>query len=175
MIRVRRAVAADVPDVAAVHVRSWQWAYRGLLAQEYRDGLDPQAWAAGYAVGRVGFALPTTQVALNGATVCGLVTAGLCRDRDLSNFGEVMAIYVDPAYLRRGVGRSLMNAARNRLRRVGVGSAALWVLDGNVAARRCYERDGCSCDGARRTSTYGGGAAAEVRYRLRLRSGIEPA
>ncbi|ODR03255.1 GNAT family N-acetyltransferase [Mycobacterium sherrisii] len=175
MIRVRRAVPADEPDVAAVQVRSWQWAYRGLLAQDYLDGLDPQAWAARYSFGRMGFALPATHVAVDGATVCGLVTTGLCRDPDLSNFGEVMAIYVDPAYVRRGVGRSLMHAARNRLRRVGFGWAALWVLDGNVAARRFYERDGWGCDGARRTSTYGGVAVDQVRYRLRLRPDIEPA
>lgn len=171
VIRVRRAVAADAPEVARVHVRSWQWAYRGLLAQDYLDGLDPQGWAARYTFGRVGFALPVTQVAVDGAAVCGLVTTGLCRDPDLSNFGEVMAIYVEPAYLRRGVGRALMNAARCRLRRVGVGWAALWVLDGNVGARRFYERDGWDCDGARRTSTYGGVEVTEVRYR----HNIEPA
>ncbi|PLV45124.1 hypothetical protein X011_24520 [Mycobacterium tuberculosis variant microti OV254] len=50
VIRVRRAVAADAPEVVRVHVRSWQWAYRGLLAQDYLDGLDPQGWTARFRV-----------------------------------------------------------------------------------------------------------------------------
>jgi hypothetical protein len=102
---VRRAVPADAHHVARVHVRSWQWAYQGLLAQEYLDGLEPEAWATRYSFVRIGFQLPSTQVAVDGSTVCGPVSTGLCRDDDLSNFGELMAIYVDPAYLRTGVGR----------------------------------------------------------------------
>ncbi|GKU58557.1 N-acetyltransferase [Mycobacterium montefiorense] len=168
MPSVRRAVPADAHDVAGVHIRSWQWAYQGLLAQEYLDGLEPEAWATRYTFGRMGFALPSTQVAVEGSTVCGLVTTGLCRDGDLSNFGELMAIYVDPPYLRSGVGRLLMTAARLRLRRVGVSNAALWVLDGNARARRFYERDGWGCDGTHRTSVYGDEPVDEVRYRCTL-------
>ncbi|WP_332107604.1 GNAT family N-acetyltransferase [Mycobacterium stomatepiae] len=92
----------------------------------------------------------------------------LFRDDDLSNFGELMAIYVDPPYQRAGVGRLLMAAARTRLRSVGVTTAALWVLDGNAQARRFYEHDGWRRDGTHRISTYGGTAADEVRYRCRL-------
>jgi hypothetical protein len=38
---IRTARMQDVPEIAAVHVRSWQAAYRGLLPQAYLDGLDP--------------------------------------------------------------------------------------------------------------------------------------
>ena len=168
MPSVRRAVPADAHDVARVHIRSWQWAYQGLLAEDYLDSLEPETWATRYGFGRMGVALPSTQVAVDGSTVCGLVTTGLCRDEDLSNFGELMAIYVDPAYLRSGVGRLLMDAARDRLCGVGVTAAALWVLDGNARARRFYERDGWHCDGTHRTSTYGGVPVDEVRYRCTL-------
>jgi GNAT superfamily N-acetyltransferase len=168
MTSVRKAVPADARDVARVHVRSWQWAYRGLIAQSYLDSLEPEAWATRYTFGRMGFQLPSTQVAVDGSTVCGLVTTGLCRDDDVSNVGEVLAIYVDPAYVRTGVGRLLMTAARDRLRRVGIAAAALWVLDANVRARRFYERDGWRFDGAQRTSTYGDVAVTELRYRCGL-------
>jgi GNAT superfamily N-acetyltransferase len=165
MTEVRAAVPEDAHDVARVHVRSWQSAYRGLLAQEYLDGLEPEAWAAGYTFGRIGLGLPSTLVAVDGPTICGLATTGLCRDRDLPNCGELMAIYVDPARVRSGVGRLLMAAARARLRRIGFARAALWVLDGNVGARRFYERDGWRCDGTRRPVTYGNVAVEQVRYR----------
>ena len=147
-----------------MQVRSWQWAYRGLIAQTYLDGLEPETWAGRYTFGRVGIGLPFTQVAADGSTICGLATTGLCRDEDLSNFGELMAIYVDPAHVGTGVGRLLIAAARERLRAVST-QAALWVLDGNVRARRFYECDGWSFDGTRRTRTYGNAPVQEVRYR----------
>jgi GNAT superfamily N-acetyltransferase len=168
MTEVRAAVAEDAHGVARVHVRSWQAAYRGLIAQEYLDNLEPEVWAGRYTFGRMGLRLPSTQVAVDGSTICGLVTTGLCRAIDLPNFGELMAIYVDPAYMHTGVGRLLMSAGRERLRRVGVTAASLWVLDGNVRARRFYERDGWRLDGTRRTRTYGNVPVEEVRYRCTL-------
>ena len=168
MIEVRPAVPEDAHDVACVHVRSWQSAYRGLIYQPYLDGLEPESWADRYTFGRMGIGLPFTQVAVDGSTICGLATTGLSRDEDLSNFGELMAIYVDPAHVGTGVGRLLIAAARERLRAVGVGQAALWVLDGNGRARRFYERDGWSFDGTRRTRTYGNEPVQEVRYRRTL-------
>ena len=168
MIHLRAAVPGDELAAARVHVRSWQSAYRGLIAQDYLDGLRPEAWAGRYTFGRVGLQLPSTQVAVDGARICGLAITGLCRDGDVSNCGELMAIYVDPGYLRVGVGRSLMATARERLRHVGVAQAALWVLDGNAAARRFYERDGWRCDETHRTRCYGGTPVDEVRYRCTL-------
>jgi GNAT superfamily N-acetyltransferase len=168
MIQVRVAVPGDADAAARVHIRSWQSSYRGLIAQDYLDNLQPEAWVDRYTFGRLGLQLPTTQVAVDGFTICGLVTTGLSRDEDLSNFGELMAIYVDPGYLHTGVGRSLMAAARERLRRVGVAAAVLWVLDGNVAARRFYERDGWRCDETHRARSYGGVSVDEVRYRSLL-------
>ncbi|MGO8939334.1 MAG: GNAT family N-acetyltransferase [Mycobacterium sp.] len=163
MAEVRAAVPEDAYDVARVQVRSWQWAYRGLIVQPYLDSLEPQTWAGRYTFGRMGIGLPFTQVAVDGSTICGLATTGLSRDEDLSNFGELMAIYVDPAHVGTGVGRLLIAAARERLRAVST-QAALWVLDGNVRARRFYERDGWSFDGTRRTRTYGNAPVQEVRY-----------
>ena len=165
MAEVRAAVPADARDVARVHVRSWQSAYRGLIAQEYLDGLEPEVWASRYTFGRMGLALPSTLVAVDGPTICGLATVGLCRDQDLPNFGELMAIYVDPAHMHTGVGRLLMTAVRKRLRSVGVMEALLWVLDGNVGARRFYERDGWRFDGTCRTVTFGNLPTEQVRYR----------
>ena len=165
MTEVRPAVPEDAYDVARVHVRSWQSAYRGLIAQEYLDSLKPEVWASRYTFGRMGLQLPSTLVAVDGSTICGLATTGLCRDIDLSNFGELMAIYVDPAYMCTGVGRLLITAARARLRGVGVLGASLWVLHGNVRARRFYERDGWRFDGTRRTVTFRNVTVEEVRYR----------
>ncbi|KZS75817.1 acetyltransferase [Mycobacterium kansasii] len=164
MTQVRAAVPEDAEAVARVHVRSWQCAYPGLIDQEYLDGLRPEAWAGRYTFGRMGLRLPATVVAVDGSAICGLATTGLSRDHDLPNCGELMAIYVDPAWMGSGVGRLLMAAARDRLRRVGVRHASLWVLDRNVRARRFYERDGWSFDGMRRTEVFGATTVEQLRY-----------
>lgn len=165
MTEVRAAVQADARDVARLQVRSWQSAYRGLIAQEYLDGLTTEVFADRYTFGRVGLRMPSTLIAVDGIAIRGLVTTGLCREMDFPNFGELTAIYVDPAHVRTGVGRLLITAARQRLRLVGVTGALLWVLDGNVPARRFYERDGWRLDGACRTATFGNSAVKQVRYR----------
>ncbi|WP_264078719.1 GNAT family N-acetyltransferase [Mycobacterium szulgai] len=162
---MRRAVEQDALDVARVQVRSWQAAYRGLIDQNYLDGLTPEHWTSRYTFGRIGIGVPSTLVAVDGPAICGLATTGLCRDDDLTNFGELLAFYVDPTYAGTGVGRLLMTAARDRLRRV-VTDASLWVLEGNVRARQFYERDGWAFDGTYRTATYGNVAVGEVRYRV---------
>ncbi|SOJ55429.1 hypothetical protein MSIMFB_02916 [Mycobacterium simulans] len=161
---MRWAVPEDALDVARVHVRSWQSAYRGLIAQDYLDSLNPEIGARRYTFGRTGIHIPSTLVAVDGATICGLATTGLSRDEDLPNFGALMALYVDPGYMHSGVGRLLITAARKQLQRVVV-KASLWVLDRNVRARRFYECDGWWFDGTRRTATYGNEPLEEVRYR----------
>lgn len=165
MTEVRVATSADAYAVARVHVRSWQAAYQGLIDRDYLESLTPETWARRYTFGRVGLRVPSTLVAVDSGGVYGLATTGLSRDDDLPNFGELMAIYVDPDYLGMGIGRLLIAAARQRLRVLGVGGAALWVLRENTRAQRFYERDGWQPDGASRTGSYGGGSVAEARYR----------
>ena len=47
-VQFRLAVPGDEQAVAVVHVRSWQVAYRGLMPDEYLDGLRPQDRADRY-------------------------------------------------------------------------------------------------------------------------------
>ena len=165
MTEVRAAVPEDADEVARVQLRSWRSAYRGLIAQDFLDDLTPAFFADRYTFGRVGLRMPSTLVAVDGSDIRGLATTGLCREAEFGNFGELMAIYVDPAHARTGVGRLLMAAARERLRIVGVAGALLWVLEGNLDARRFYERDGWRFDGTSRTTTFGGAPVQQVRYR----------
>ncbi|OCB52600.1 acetyltransferase [Mycobacterium malmoense] len=165
MTEVRVAVPADAYQVACLHVRSWRSAYRGLIAEDYLDGLTPEGLVHRYTFGRMGLRIPSTVVAVDGSGIRGFATTGLCRDGDSPNCGELMALYVDPACVGTGLGTLLMTAARERLRAVGVTQAVLWVLDGNAAARRFYERSGWRADGGCRTGTFGSDTRRLVRYR----------
>jgi GNAT superfamily N-acetyltransferase len=176
-VRLREARRGDELAVAELHVRSWQEAYRGLMPDEFLDGLDPRDRAKRYRFeGRFegGEGAPTTVLAVVGEEgdgedpsltnrevrsgsspspferIAGFVTYGPSRDHDLPDHGEVMALYVHPDSYRGGVGRLLMAEARRRLVEDGHDEAFLWVLDGNHRARAFYEREGWSPDGATR-------------------------
>jgi ribosomal protein S18 acetylase RimI-like enzyme len=79
-----------------------------------------------------------------------------------------MALHVDPGRWGRGLGRALITEARARLASRGFQEACLWVLADNERARRFYEIDGWSPDGARRMDGFGGVSVEEVRYGRRL-------
>lgn len=154
--------------VAQAHVRSWQVGYEGLVAQSYLDALRPEDRACRYGFDEMNPAGPFTQVAVDGDTICGHVTTGVCRDPDREGAGEIWAIYVDPSKWRNGIGRLLMQAGCEQLRSQGHDTACLWVLSGNDRARRFYEASGWQWDGAERTDTIGDGVVHEVRYERTL-------
>jgi GNAT superfamily N-acetyltransferase len=56
--------------------------------------------------------------------ICGFVTTGPSQDSDLPDVGELWAIYVDPQYWGKGVGRLLVTASRDQIsvHKSGVGS-----------------------------------------------------
>ncbi len=168
MVDVREATLADTMAVADVAIRSWQRGYRGLIAQDYLDGLRPQDRARRYAFGAMDIRGPYTLVALDGDTICGHITIGRSRDEDIADSGEIWALYVDPVRWGGGVGGALITAGCDRLRRAGHDRAALWVLSDNVRARRFYERSGFCTDGRERTDVIGGTLVHEVRYQGEL-------
>jgi ribosomal protein S18 acetylase RimI-like enzyme len=167
VLTLRDARPEDAAEVARVHVRSWQVAYRGLLADEYLDGLRAEDRAGRYTFHLVGRDQPATTVALEGDELCGFATTGPARGA-AETVGEVYAINVDPTAWGRGVGRALMADARSRLSGLGFTKGLLWVLTGNDRAERFYRADGWLPDGQRREEDVWGIRVSEIGYRRRL-------
>jgi GNAT superfamily N-acetyltransferase len=163
---VRPAAPADAPEVARVHVRSWQVAYRGLLPDAYLDALRPEERAARYTFGSADPRQPATIVAVEeGAgdgAIRGFATTGPSRDG--APAGELLSLNVEPGFWSRGIGSSLLAAAEQRLRQDGHARAVLWVLDGNERAMRFYRAHGWSPDGTRRAETLWGVPVVDWRY-----------
>jgi GNAT superfamily N-acetyltransferase len=164
-MELRRARPGGELAVAEVHVRSWQVAYRGLLPAVYLVGLRPEDRARRYTFALQGPDDPVTVVAVEAGAVRGFASVGPCRDEGPAGAGEVYAIYADPDFFARGVGRALITDARDRLTTRGCREAILWVLAGNQRAMRFYERDGWRPDGGRRLEEVHGITVDEVRYR----------
>jgi ribosomal protein S18 acetylase RimI-like enzyme len=165
---MRDARPEDAFEIAGVHVRAWQAAYRGLLPGEYLDGLRAEDRMTHYNFddGRPGH--PTTIVAVADATIWGFATTGPALDHEAAGTGQIYAFYVDPQMWGRGAGRSLMAEAQARLRRQGFGAALLWVLAGNKRAENFYQAHGWQPDGQRREQEVWGAMADEICYRRDL-------
>jgi GNAT superfamily N-acetyltransferase len=165
---LRAAKAQDAMDVARVHVRSWQAAYRGLLPDEYLDALKPEDRAARYTFENPDTAKPWTIVAEVDGFIAGFATTAPARDADAEGCGELCALYVDPDYWGRGIGAELIKGARARLVELGFQQAVLWVMKGNLRADRFYAIDGWQPDGQERSEVVWGIAVNELRYRRKL-------
>jgi GNAT superfamily N-acetyltransferase len=167
-MRVRRADIGDAAAIALVHVRSWQVAYRGLVPQDYLDGLDPEdrrrTWERGLATRQ--WPRSGTVVAEDDDGVVGFVYIGPSQDDDCGPAtGQVGALYSLSTVWGTGVGRALMTEALARLAEAGYTEATLWVLDTNARARRFYEAAGWKPDGAVMVDESRGFPLSEVRYR----------
>lgn len=168
-ISLRLAVPGDSLEVASIHVRAWQVAYRGLLPDAYLDGLRAEDRARRYTFGNTAPNGPATLVALDGETVCGFATTGAARS--VEGAGELLALNVDPDRWRRGIGRTLIIAARERLLQRGYETAILLLLEGNSRADQFYRADGWAPDGHKQTDEVWGVMVSELRYRRPLKQG----
>ncbi|MEU3455414.1 GNAT family N-acetyltransferase [Micromonospora sp. NPDC006766] len=158
MLTIRREEPDDAEAIARVHVRSWQAGYAGIMPDEVLRRLNPAAWAQRRRdLGTADPAHPfATLLAEVDGRVAGFATFGPYRNNqdrgDLDHrYGEILAVYVEPAHWGTGTGGDLLTAARAGLTERGWQEYRLWVLADNARARRFYERAGLSPDGAEST------------------------
>ncbi len=161
---VRLAALGDARAIARVHVIAWQHAYQGILDRDFLGGLDLEtrtAWWQSLLERDDGSAF----VAEVDEAVVGFSLIGGADDQ---GWGEVAAIYVDPAHWGAGLGWALLASAEQRLADLGHHRASLWVLEANTRARHFYERQGWSLGRPIRLETIGGTEVTEVRYEKSL-------
>lgn len=158
-VLVRAARVDDADAIALVHRKSWRVAYKEILPRKlltrplaslreqwssWLTGDDPDLAAL---------------VAERGGKVVG-VALHECREADDP---ELRILYVDPAEWRGGVGRALVGAVSDALRKRGAEYAVVWTFADNVRGRRFYESVGWALDGE---SDWEG--VSIVRYRRQL-------
>ena len=161
---IRSAIPADARPIAEVHVRTWQEAYRGIVADGVLDALDvderERSWDQW--LGTPPDGVETFVADEEDGVVVGFVNVGPDRGGE-RGVGELYAIYLREACWGRGIGRALMERAVAALSAAGYHEAVLWVLADNVRTRRFYEAAGWAADGAEQELE--GLGLPEVRYR----------
>jgi ribosomal protein S18 acetylase RimI-like enzyme len=168
-MKVRDARPEDAPGIAAVHVASWNAAYRGVIADEALDALTEERLTGEWAAEIERPDAPGTNVAVleDEGRVTGYSRYGPSRDDDLdpAAAAEVYGFYLHPGSWGRGGGRALMDHVLEDLRSRGFGTAVLWVVQSNARAQGFYKALGFAPDGRDDKLCIG---APEYRYRREL-------
>lgn len=143
MISIRRALPADAPAIAAVHVSAWRSTYAGLLPDPYLAALSEARLAAFYRRGLVErrhgealFVAVARDRPDGPGQVVGFASGGRARRGGTSVAwaeGEIATLYLLDDWRDQGIGRRLLRAAAAHLAAIGCESAMLWVLTGNPA------------------------------------------
>lgn len=157
-MNIRRMCRADESAVGRLYVESWQAGYKGLLPQDYLDGLDAGRWEGRFTD------LPGSFVMTDGETIAGHSCARPAADEAMSGWGEVWTLYVLPEYWGLGFGSALLENSVNWLKEQGFDRVYLWALETNARARRFYERRGFSQTSDTMKCDIAGITVTDIRY-----------
>lgn len=154
-IHYRLAEVGDADELAAVHIRSWRAAYRGLIADEHLDALEVAARADVFRK-----ELEPQRRAERGVTWIVAERDGVVIGHALSQFFDGAAVlhllYLDPELFNKGVGHTLHAMVLRGARRLGAVAITLKVLDGNQRAIDFYERHGWEFTGKQSEDDWSG-------------------
>jgi ribosomal protein S18 acetylase RimI-like enzyme len=167
---IRPAVLDDCDAIGNVHVLAWQAAYRGVMPDEYLDGLRAEdratMWRRYFAVPRPDQRLT---VVVHAGDVVGFAASGPeAGESSRSDVGELYAINFEPSSWGKGFGRALLRDATEALTTAGYRSAVLWVVPQNTRARSLYESEGWIDDDSAKEQELLGVTVSEIRYRRAL-------
>jgi len=149
----------DIDALSRIYALSWKAAYRGIVPQDYLDGLPENYWSALLKDSR-----RESLVILDHGAYVG--TSSICpaREETMSGWGEIISIYLLPEYFAKGYGGPLLAAATTELGRMGFTKIYLWVLEANLRARAFYEKHGFVSTSEKMLLNIGGKDFIEMRY-----------
>jgi GNAT superfamily N-acetyltransferase len=152
VIRLRPATVEDIPALTAL-VRRCDESHKAWAGEDL-----PMPSAEGEALGwDVRFARSGAWITVaddeGDAGIVGVVAfaqATVTRQdrRPVPGLAHVSAVFVDPGHWRRGIARTLLDAADDAMRAAGYERAQLWTLEGSPA-ERLYAALGWARDGRR--------------------------
>jgi ribosomal protein S18 acetylase RimI-like enzyme len=142
---IRQARKEDAVEIGRIHVDSTRSAYYGIYTAEYLASLSADERARRWTEegkGHLATNNPTVAVFVafvNGKMV-GFADVGPAGELAPSQCAELYAIYLDPDYIGKGIGRALFCTCMKHARQHGFVAMTAHVLTRNVLARDFYER-----------------------------------
>ena len=144
-ITIQLANPDDAPDMAEIHARSWEAAYKDFIPMEYireASAKRPDLWK------RIVTNENTTHyiIKADGKTV-GIMTIAPPKDEDVDdNYFELHGIYLHPDYFYKGIGTQAVNFAFDKALELGKKFMNVWVFAENENAIKFYEKHGFTAD-----------------------------
>lgn len=160
----------DASKVAAIHTRSWQKAYQGIVAQNFLDQINiddrKRNWIDGFHLNPGLIRLVLEDKNMVQAFLCGLGNREkkLLPDCDC----ELWAIYCDPDSMKKGYGKALLDSYKEMMKYRSHQKMSVWTLKENMSARNFYERNGGVISHKQKLIEIGGKKLEEVAYIFNL-------
>ena len=141
-LTIRVARPKDAAEVARIYIESWHDTYPAVLSRAMLCAMTPKGQTARWLAAIRSQKGETVLVAEDAkAGIVAMASIGPSRDKSFGYDGEVYTLYVDPNYLGRGIGGTLLNGAFEILRARGFTSCVIWAHAKNNA-RFFYETMG---------------------------------
>lgn len=147
---IREAAVNDSARIAEIDVLSSRYAYRNILSEEclYRDlSVEKRIPVYERWITEKRFGIYVYEDPAAGA-VRGMMGIGPCGDEDRKDAFELHFLYVDPDYVRIGIGSEMLRFFERKAAENGCPERVIWVLDENGMGIRFYEKHGYRPDGS---------------------------
>ena len=158
------ATPADALDMAEIHARSWEAAYKDFIPMEHikeASAKRPDLWK------RIVTNENTTHyiIQADGKTA-GIMTIAPPKDDDVDdNYFELHGIYLHPDYFNKGIGTQAVNFAFDKARELGKKFMNVWVFAENENSIKFYEKCGFIADN--KTNTHDHVTKVTVSMRMK--------
>jgi GNAT superfamily N-acetyltransferase len=140
---LRRATVQDAPAIGRVRVNSWRATYRGIMPDEYLDGMEVEdsieLWAKVLSAQATNTSVFVAELS---GEIIGFAAGTALAETKFGIDTELAAIYLRPDVQRSGIGSRLLNMVADAHRSQGATGLLVWVLAANKAARRFFEELG---------------------------------
>jgi GNAT superfamily N-acetyltransferase len=169
MVRIREALPIDTEAIVSVTASGWRAAYPGIVPARHLRDLPISTWRSDV---RNGLRSPEGDSFTRIADLDGVV-AGYCYvaapargEPEESRVADLVAIYVEPAFWRSGIGRELAQAAISEARERSYREMVLWTFEENRRALAFYRALGWEPDGGKRPHRATGVSTVRLRRKL---------
>ena len=145
---IREATIHDAVRTAEIDVISSRYAYQNILSEELLKDLTVEnrvpvhtRWISEKRFDMYVYEDPDTGI------VKAMMGIGMNEDEDKEGAYELHFIYVDPAYVRQGIGSEMIRFFEEKGKEKGCKEFVIWVLEENEMGRNCYEKNHYHFDG----------------------------
>ena len=145
---IREATVNDAARIAEIDAISSRYAYQDILSEECLEDLTVEKRVPVYQkwIDEKRFDLYVYEEP-GAEPVKGMMGIGMCGDEDKKEAFELHFLYIDPAYIRAGIGSEMIQFFEEKGREKGCPELVVWVLEENQKARHFYIKHNYRLDG----------------------------